>query len=89
MVETFDYVHNTMGVSHELIAKFGPVLTTRTQKIQDRNLYLKALSKDQYDPTQPLYVPLSAFYESTSDNEFCEKYAKTCVDDFNVFLKTL
>lgn len=85
---SFDYVHNTMKISHEQIIKFPLILQRRANLIKGRHLYLKLLHRDQYDPTRPLYVPLSAFY-AIDDAEFCLTYAKTSVNDFNQFLKTL
>lgn len=87
-VKIFDYVHNEMKIPHELIARFPIILDIRLHFIEWRHLYLKKLGRDQYNPKEPLYVPLTAFYE-LEDNEFCEKYAKTSVNDFNLFLKTI
>lgn len=88
MSKTFNYVHNQMGIPHDLIVKFPSILNCRKRPIIERNLYLKFLNRAQYDPKIPLYVPLSAFY-SIDDSRFCFKYAKTSVNDYNVFLKTL
>ena len=87
-VKVFDLVHNEMKIPHELIAKQPEVLDWKMRYIEERHLYLKKLGRDQYDPKLPLYVPLSAFY-ILEDNEFCEKYAKTSVKDFNLFMKTI
>ena len=87
-VKVFDLVHNEMKISHELIAKVPHILNRRVSIVESRHLYLKALGRDQYDPSKPLYVPLSAFC-FPEDPEFCLKYAKTNVNDFNLFLKTL
>lgn len=87
-VRVFDYVHHDMGISHELIVKSPRIFRRRLQLIQGRHQYLKTLDRAQYDPTKPLFVPLSAFYE-IDDALFCLKYAKTSVKDFNAFLKSL
>lgn len=85
---TFDYVHNTMRIPLEHIVNFPMILKKRIRFIAERHQYLKLLKRDQYDPTKPLYVPLSAFYE-LEDSDFCLLYAKTSVCDYNQFLKTL
>jgi hypothetical protein len=87
-VKVFDLVHNEMKIPHQLIAKHPLVFTRRPQLIKPRHLYLKTLARDQYDPKLPLYVPLFAFY-GIPDEQFCDKYARTTVSDFNLFCKTL
>lgn len=87
-MHSFDYVHNTMKISHEQIIKFPLILKRRVSLIRGRHLYLEFLNRNQYDPTKPLYVPLNAFY-GIDDSEFCQNYAKTSVNDFNQFLKTI
>lgn len=77
-----------MGIPHELIVKSPKIFRRRLPLIKGRHQYLKTLDRVQYDPTKPLYVPLSAFYE-IDDSLFCLKYAKTSVNDFNAFLKSL
>ncbi|XP_054158875.1 transcription termination factor 3, mitochondrial-like [Oppia nitens] len=88
VIKVFDLVHNDMMISHELLTKFPQILMKFRQSIESRHLYLKRLGRAQYDPTKPLYVPLTAFYE-LEDNEFADKYAKTSVNDFNCFCKSL
>lgn len=87
-VRIFDYVHNTMGFTHEVISKHAQILNQRMFLIKQRHEYLKSMKRDQYDPCKPLYVPLNAFYQ-LADADFCLKYCKTTVSDFNNFLKTL
>lgn len=88
LMRVFDYVHQEMAISHELIAKTAGIFSVRLPRIEYRHKYLKFLGRAQYDPTKPLYVPLSAFFE-VDDATFCLKYAKTSVHDLNAFLKTL
>jgi len=88
IVNTFDYVHNQMGMPHERLVKTPEILMSPKKDIEQRHSYLKVLNRAQYDPTKPLYVPLTAFYE-LDDALFCIKYAKTSANDFNTFLKTL
>lgn len=88
MVRTFDFVHNEMRIPHEIIAKYPAILNRRVSLVRQRHKYLETLNRHQYDPCKPLFVPLSAFYV-IDDAEFCSKYAKTSVNDFNAFLKTI
>ena len=87
-VKIFDLIHNEMKIPHELIAKQPNIFESKILSIKFRHEYLKRLGRDQYDPKKPLYVPLSAFND-LEDNEFCEKYAKTSVRDFNLFMKSI
>lgn len=64
------------------------VFNTRIFKIKERHLFLVYLGKAQYDPTKPNYVSLDKFV-SIPDEVFCKEIAKTSVNDFEKFLKTL
>lgn len=88
LVRTFDYLHGEMGLAQEVIAKTPKIFSVRLPRIEYRHRYLVALGRAQYDPTRPLYVPLTAFYE-LDDAEFCLRHAKTSVHDLNAFLKTM
>ncbi|CAN8027226.1 unnamed protein product [Ixodes persulcatus] len=88
IVEAFDYLHNTMALSHDQLLKFPSIIRTRKCVLQPRHEFLAKLGRDQYDATQPNYVSLKALV-SGSDADFCENVAKTSVDTFNQFLKTV
>lgn len=88
LVECFDYIHNQMKLPHETIAQQPEVLTCRLHKLKQRHMFLVTQKKAQYDPTKPLYVSLKALISNT-DAEFCANVAKTPVETFNMFLKTL
>lgn len=64
------------------------VFNTRIFKIKERHLFLVYLGKAQYDPTKPNYVSLDKVV-SFPDEVFCKEIAKTSVNDFEKFLKTL
>ncbi|CAH1773405.1 unnamed protein product [Owenia fusiformis] len=89
LLERFDYVHNTMNISHELISKYCRVLRTRLKIIKSRHLFLKSLNKDQYDPTKPNYISLQAIVLPYLDNLWCRDIADVPVQEYNDFLKTL
>ncbi|GFU02822.1 transcription termination factor 3, mitochondrial [Nephila pilipes] len=86
--ERFDIVHNLMGISHEMILNSPEIFTRRAFIIKQRHFYLVHLNRAQYDPLQPLYVSLRDLV-TTTDSEFCEQCAKTSVERYNEFLKTL
>lgn len=77
-----------MKISHQTLLNNPHVLLCRNFKVKQRHLFLKSLERAQYDPRQENYIPINALVEDT-DSEFCRKYAKCNVDDFNTFLKTL
>ncbi|KAK7812627.1 hypothetical protein U0070_016097, partial [Myodes glareolus] len=64
------------------------VFNTRVFKIKERHLFLVYLGKAQYDPAKPNYVSLDKVV-SIPDEVFCKEIAKTSVNDFEKFLKTL
>ncbi|XP_044149138.1 transcription termination factor 3, mitochondrial [Bufo gargarizans] len=88
LTETFDYVHNTMGISHHLIAHFPQVFNTSLLKLKERHEFLTFLGRAIYDPTQPNYVSLDKLV-SMSDQTFCEEIAKTSIQDFELFQKNM
>ncbi|CAA9997419.1 unnamed protein product [Nesidiocoris tenuis] len=87
-VARFNYVHNEMGLSHDLILSQPTILTYREKRIKERHKFLKSIGRAQYDPTQPLFVSTNALLSGT-DAEFCRNVAKTSIIVFNKFLKTL
>ncbi|XP_063844168.1 transcription termination factor 3, mitochondrial-like [Scylla paramamosain] len=88
LVRRFDFAHNHMGLSHQQIVQFPHVLLTRDFRIRQRHGFLKLLGRDQYDPSKPNYVSPLALVSGT-DAEFCLTLAKSSVQAFNDFLKTM
>ncbi|XP_059048902.1 transcription termination factor 3, mitochondrial [Achroia grisella] len=88
LLERFHYIHNIMNIPHETILKSPGVILCRNFKLKQRHLFLEKLGRAQYNPNKENYVPIIALAEGT-DLEFCNKYAKTNISDFNIFLKTL
>lgn len=88
MLKTFEYVHRTMGINLEMIVEFPEVLTCREFKIKQRYLFLKSLNKLQFNPKEPLYISLLDII-SGSDAHFSTEIAKSSIQAFNMFLKTL
>lgn len=87
LIERLDLLHNTIGLSHETIARTPKLITAPRLDVEYRALYLKKLKRDQFDSKQPLYVPPEALFQP-SDEEFCSKYAKTDVNDYKLFIKS-
>lgn len=83
-----ELLHSQLGLGHRVIARFPKLIVGPRQDIEYRGEYLKKLKRDQYDPSKPLYVPPSALYDM-SDASFCSRYAKTSVDDYKLFIKSL
>ena len=86
LIQRVDFIHNTIGLSHETICKYPKLLVGPIIEIRHRFLYLERLKRNQFDPLKPLYVPPSALY-SLDDTKFCKQYAKTSLEDYKLFLR--
>lgn len=84
----FDYVHNVMGISHEQLSQQPGVITFRKFHVQQRHEFLKSLGKAQYNPKLQGYISLDDLVFG-DDVVFCTKVAKTSINLFNDYLKTL
>ena len=88
LVNRFDYLHNVIKMNHETILAFPAVLTCREHRLRQRNEYLRHLERDQYDPKKPNYVsPLDLI--SSNDSHFASYVAKTSLQHFTDFCKTM
>lgn len=88
LIIRLDLLHNQMGLSHEMITLFPNLINGPRVDMKERFLYLKKLKRNQFNPKLPLYVPPSALYNGT-DEEFCRNHAKTSLEDYKLFLKSL
>ncbi|OQV23500.1 putative Transcription termination factor 3, mitochondrial [Hypsibius exemplaris] len=88
IIDRFDYLHNVCHFPHAAIVQFPGALVVRKHVVKERHLFLKSIRRNQYDPTRPGYVSLEALV-SGRDVEFCTEVAKTPVEVFNEFTKTL
>ncbi|KAM5158455.1 transcription termination factor 3, mitochondrial isoform 1-T2 [Mantella aurantiaca] len=88
LTQTFDYVHNTMEIPHNLITKFPQIFNSSLVKIKERHAFLSLLGRAIYDPTQPNYVSLETV-AALPDDIFCKEVAKASVQDFDNFRKTM
>ncbi|KAM3959066.1 mitochondrial transcription termination factor 3 [Aphomia sociella] len=88
LLQRFNYIHNVMKIPHSTIVECPDIILCRNFKLKQRHLFLEKLGRAQYNPKKENYVPIIALAEG-SDLEFCNKYAKCNIKDFNIFLKTL
>lgn len=88
IMKRFEYIHNVIGFSHQDILAWPNVLRIRLMIIKPRHLFLKQLGRDQFDPKKENFVSLKSLALGR-DVEFCEKFAKVPVQEFNDFMKTL
>ncbi|XP_076671499.1 mitochondrial transcription termination factor 3 [Andrena cerasifolii] len=88
VVNSFDYAHNQMNLSHAVICMQPQILLCRRKRLEERHQFLVNLKRDQYDPLKPLYVSPLALISGT-DLQFCMNVAKASIDTYNMFLKTL
>uniref|UniRef100_A0A131XDJ5 Putative transcription termination factor mterf n=1 Tax=Hyalomma excavatum TaxID=257692 RepID=A0A131XDJ5_9ACAR len=88
IVNAFTYLHEEAGLSHAQLMQFPAILRTRECIYKPRHQFLVKLSRAQFDPKEPNYVSLKALVTGT-DAVFCENVAKTSVDKYNEFLRTL
>lgn len=77
-----------MQISNEKIVQEPECLLTREFRLKQRHQFLTYLGKAQYDPTKDLYVSLKSLVVGT-DLEFVLNVAKTSIDVYDSFLRTL
>ena len=88
LVDRFDYVHNVIGLDHETILRFPSILTCRQSRLKPRHEFLKWKNAGQYDPKSTNYVSPIDLIRDT-DARFAVDIAKSSVQEFNDFCKTL
>lgn len=87
-MKAFEYLHKTMNISLERIVREPESLTCREVRLKERHSFLVKLGRAQYNPKEANYVSLKALISKT-DAEFSTEIAKTSVEVYNTFLKTL
>ncbi|ESO06722.1 hypothetical protein HELRODRAFT_64786 [Helobdella robusta] len=88
LAQRFDYLHNSIGLSHEDILQWPQVLKTRLIIIRQRHGFLKLLKRDQFDKKVENFVSLKSLV-ALSDEEFCKLVAKVPALHYNDYLKSL
>uniref|UniRef100_U3IZ73 Transcription termination factor 3, mitochondrial n=1 Tax=Anas platyrhynchos platyrhynchos TaxID=8840 RepID=U3IZ73_ANAPP len=86
--QTFDYLHNIMGIPHHMLTRFPQVFNAKLLRIKERHKFLTFLGRAQYDPAKPSYISLDQLV-SLPDEVFCTEIAKASIQDFEKFLKTI
>jgi mTERF domain-containing protein len=77
-----------MGLSHKDILLWPQIFCTRTFIIEQRHRYLVSLGRAQYNPKKENYISLRDLVRGL-DADFCENVAKSSVEQFNEFVKTI
>lgn len=88
ILKAFEYLHKDMNISLERIAAEPELLTCRRKRLMERHSFLSKLGRAQYDPKKPNYIALTTLV-SGSDSDFCVEVAKSSVQAYNAFLKSL
>ncbi|XP_076272945.1 mitochondrial transcription termination factor 3 [Rhynchophorus ferrugineus] len=88
LLDSFEYLHNTMKVSLEQIVENPEILTYRKKRLRERHLFLVKLGRDQFDSRKPNYVALTTMVKN-DDGTFATEVAKSSVNMYNNFLKSL
>ncbi|CDW54277.1 Putative mitochondrial transcription termination factor mterf [Trichuris trichiura] len=83
---SFNYLHNVIGFSHETILSWPRCLREKKQKIEARHKWLKLFKRDQFDRTKPNFVSIEAMLNG-SDETFCSNVAKCSLRAYEEFLK--
>jgi len=86
-VNIFDMLVNVAGIPDKMVVKFPEVFLADEKTVKKRLDYLTLLKRNQFDPEKALYIPLCAL--STGDDQlFVRKFARTSIEDYNLFLKS-
>ncbi|XP_043265364.1 transcription termination factor 3, mitochondrial [Colletes gigas] len=88
IIQSFNYAHNEMNLSHKILSRQSEILVCRMCRLEQRHRFLVELKKNQYDPLKPLYVSPAAVVAGT-DVEFCKNVAKSSIQTYNMFLKSM
>ncbi|XP_055380774.1 transcription termination factor 3, mitochondrial [Condylostylus longicornis] len=88
IVERFDYAHNNMKLSHELILLYPHILTSRLFRIKERHKFLKYLGKAQYDMNEGQFISPKQLVEGT-DEYFVKNICNSSMEEYENFLRTL
>lgn len=87
VMDRFEFAHHNMQLTHKDLLLYPEIFQTRLFKLKQRHDFLVHLGRNQYDPKLELYVSPSALVTS-SNREFVENIAKSCMEEYDKFLKT-
>ncbi|KAL1516601.1 hypothetical protein ABEB36_000495 [Hypothenemus hampei] len=88
LLKTFEYLHKVIGLSHQQILECPQILTCRENRLKERHQFLVKMKRDQFNPKEPNFVNVITMVSGT-DSEFSTEVAKSSVEEYNLFLKTL
>ena len=84
----FIFLTQVMKLTHDQVAMYPPILQCPLILIKSRYTYLKHLNRLQFDPTLPNFVSLKSLCEPF-DSKFCKNTAKTSLEEYKKFLKSI
>ena len=84
----FNFLTQVAKLKHEDIAAYPQILTESLLLLKSRYSYLKHLNRLQFDPTEPNYVSLKSMADN-NDEYFCKRVAKTSLDEYKKFLRSV
>lgn len=84
----FTFLTQVVKLTHTDLAAYPPVLYASLVLLKSRYAFLKHLDRLQLDPAKPNFVSLKSFCEP-DDAEFCRRTAKTTLEEYKKFQKTL
>ncbi|KAJ8958163.1 hypothetical protein NQ318_006102 [Aromia moschata] len=88
ILKTFEFLHKTMNIPLEKILRTPEILTCRHKRLMERHLFLEKMERAQYDSRKPNYVALTTLVAG-SDSHFSTEIAKSSIQIYNAFLKSL
>ena len=84
------YLADVVKASESSIAECPEILFMPFVTLRSRFSFLKYLKRDQFDPTKPNFVSLRDISEKKVDDAmFCKKVAKSSLEEFTKFLKSV
>jgi len=88
MVSNYDYVTGVMGLDRQMIINTPKILTARQYRLRSRHQFLLYRGAAEYDPARPGYVSLADLIDDT-DEWWCAKVARTTVQEYDDFLRSI
>jgi hypothetical protein len=83
----YDFLIHVAKFTRQKIIEYPDVLYMPLTVLKSRYAFLKSLGRDQFDPSQPLFVSLKELC-TLDDQRFAKKVAKSTFDDYKKFLRS-
>lgn len=84
----YNYLTKVIKLTDQQIETYPPILQTPLLLVRTRYSFLRQLNRVQFDPTLPNYISIKNMIEH-DEAKFLEKYAKSTLEDYKKFLKTI